>query len=205
MPPPPPFEVLMPEIESRSRRHYSHCNPELREERVQESVCAAWALYDSAVRRKNFRFTPATLAWYANRATDERRKFGGGTIRTDALDGSHVGLDDLDCDGLRQVAEALIHETTPVLDQVRVLIDYPEFMTLLPERERDVVRKLAEGWRRGEIAGYWGVSPARITQLLHGVADAYVAYLGVPGFEYRARKQEKRKRGRKPKEPRAAA
>ncbi len=113
---PPPFEVLLPEIEERSRRHYSRCNPELREEQVQETVCAAWALYDSAVRRGNLRFTPATLAWYANYATDEGRKFGGGTIRTDALDRSHVSLEDLDRDGLRQVAEALIHETTPVLD-----------------------------------------------------------------------------------------
>ncbi len=90
---PPAFETIMPEIMARSRRHYSHCNPELREERIQESLCAAWSLYDSAVARENYRFTPCTLALYANRAVDSGRKFAGGTICSDALDQSHVSLD----------------------------------------------------------------------------------------------------------------
>ncbi len=203
---PPAFETILPEIEERSRRHYNHCDPELREERIQESLCAAWALYDSAVRRENYRFTPCTLAWYANRATDEGRKFSGGTIRSDALDKSHVGLDDLDADGRSRIAEALIQRQTPVLDQARIGIDWPEFLRLeLTERERDIVTKLAEGWKKVEIARYVGLSPARITQLLAGVADAYVGYLGRPGFEYRARKQGKRKPGQQAGKRRNAA
>ena len=75
----------------------------------------------------------------------------------------------------------------------------------MSQEERDVVRKLAEGWKKIEIAQYLGVSPARVSQLLAGVADAYVAYLGTPGFEYRARKQEKRKQGRQPRKLRAVA
>ncbi len=203
---PPAFETILPEIEQRSRRHYSHCDPELREERVQESVCAAWALYDSAVRRGNFRFTSATLAWYANRATDEGRKFGGGTIRTDALDGSHVSLEDLDADGRSRIAEALVQRQTSVFDQARIGIDWPNFLRLeLTERERDMVTKLAEGWKKIEIARYLGVSPARVTQLMAGVADAYAAYLGMPGFEYRARKRGKQDPGRRPHQATAAA
>ena len=202
---PPAFETILPEIQARSARHFSHLNAAARSEAVQESACQAFALYASAIARNNFRFTPCTLAWYANKSVDSGRKFGGGTICSDALDRTHVSFDDLDRDGLRQVAEALIHEATPVLDQVRVLVDYPEFMMLLPEREHDVVRKLAEGWKKVEIARYLGVSPPRVTQLLYSVADAYVAYLGLPGFEYRARKQEKRRSGRQPRRQRAVA
>ncbi len=204
---PPPFETILPEIKDRSRRHYSRCDPELRDERVQESLCQAWKLYDSAVRRGNYRFTPCTLAWYANRATDEGRKFAGGTIRTDALDaGRALSFDDLDEDGRSRIAEALVQRRTPVFDQARIRIDWPEFLRLeLTERERDVVTKLAEGWRRSEIARHLGLSPARVTQIMAGVADAYVEYLGLPGFEYRARKVERRGEARPPNKRRAAS
>ena len=203
---PPAFESILPAIEARSRRHYSQYPAERREEAVQESVCAAWALYDSAVRRGNFRFTPCSLAWFANRAVDEGRKFGGGTIRTDALDKSHVGLDDLDADGRSRFAEALVQRRTPVFDQARIRIDWPEFLRLeLTERERDIVTKLAEGWKKIEIAQYLGLSPARITQVMAGVADTCVAYLGLPGFEYRARKSAGRNHRRRAGKRRDAA
>ena len=203
---PPAFESILPEIESRSRRHYAHFPPERRDEAVQESVCHAYSLYTSAVARGNKRFTPCTLAWFSNKAVDEGRKFAGGTIRTDALDGSHVSFDDLDADGQSRIAEALIQRQTPVFDQARIRIDWPQFLRLeLAERERDVVTKLAEGWKRVEIARYLGVSPARVTQILSGIAESYAEMFGLPGFEYRAWKQEERKPGRKPKKPRAAA
>ncbi len=203
---PPPFEVLVSEIEARSRRHYNQCPAERREEAVHESVCHAYGLYKSAIARRNYRFTPCTLAWYANKSVDEGRKFGGGTIRADALDRSHVGLDDLDADGRSRIAEALVQRQTPVFDQARILIDWPEFLRLeLTERERDMVTKLAEGWRRIEIARHLGLSPGRVTQIMEGVADAYIAYLGLPGFEYRARRQEKHRPGRQAGKRRDAA
>ena len=203
---PPAFETILPEIENRSRRHYSRCGPELREERVQESLCAAWALYDSAVRRGNCRFTVCSLARFANMATDEGRGFAGYTT-TDALDcGRGVSLDDLDSDGRSRIAEALIQKQTPVFDQARIRIDWPEFLRAdLTERERDITTKLAEGWRRVEIARYLGVVPSRVTQIFDGIAESYAGMFGLPGFEYRARKQEKRKAGRQPGKPRRAA
>ena len=203
---PPAFETILPEIEARSRRHYGRYPTERREEAVQESVCHAYGLYTSAVARENYRFTPCSLAWYSNKAVDEGRKFSGGTIRTDALDRSHVGFDDLDADGRSRIAEALVQRQTPVFDQARITIDWPGFLRLeLTERERDVVTKLAEGWKRVEIARYLGVVPSRVTQITDAIADAYVEMFGLPGFEYRARKQEKRQPGRKPRKSRAAA
>jgi len=190
---PPAFETILPEIESRSRRHFSHLRAAGRDDAVQESVCQAFALYDSAVRRGNYRFTPCTLAWYANMAVDEGRRFAGYT-KSDALDHGAVGFDDLDSEGQSRIAEALIQRQTPVFDQARIRIDWPEFLRLeLTERERDVVTRLAEGWRRSEIARYLGVVPSRVTQILGGIAEAYVEMFGVPGFEYRAWKQKKRR------------
>ncbi len=201
---PPAFETIMPEIKSRSCRHYSHLNPAARDEAVQESMCQAWNLYRSAVQRGNHRFTPCSLAWFANRAVDEGRRFAGYTT-TDALDRA-IGFDDLDSEGLDRIARALVQRQTLVFDQARIRIDWPEFLRLeLAERERDVVTKLAEGWKRIEIAGYLGVSPARVTQLLDEVAEAYAGMFGLPGFEYRAHKQQKRRPGRQPRRLRAVA
>lgn len=188
---PPPFETILPEIKDRSRRHYSRCNVELRDERVQESLCQAWKLYDSAVRRGNYRFTPCTLTWYANRAVDEGRRLAGYTT-TDALDRHRaISFDELDGDALDRVARMLADWQLPILEQVRVIIDYPPFLESLPEREREIVRMLAEGWKRCEIAARVGVTPARVTQILAGVADSFVATFGLPGFEYRARGEER--------------
>ncbi len=202
---PPPFDTILPEIEDRSRRHYSRCKPELRDERVQESLCQAWKIYDSAVRRGNYRFTPCTLAWYANRAVDEGRRLAGYTT-TDALDRHRgVSLDDLDGDGMDRVARMLADRQLPILEQVRVIVDYPPFLESLPERERDIVRMLAEGWKRCEIAARVGVTPARVTQILAEVADSFVATFGLPGFEYRARREEDGNEARRLSKRRAAS
>ncbi len=204
--PPPAFETILPEIQARSARHFSHLNAAAHDEAVQESVCQAYALYESAVRRRNFRFTPCSLAWFANRAVDEGRRFAGYTT-TDALDrGRAIGFDDLDADGRSRIAEALIQRQTPVFHQVRIKCDWPEFLRVeLSERKRDIVTKLTEGWKRVEIARYLGVVPSRVTQILGEVADSYVEVFGLPGFEYRARKQEKRRPGRQPRKLRAVA
>ncbi len=203
---PPAFETILPEVESRSRRHFSHLNAAAQDEAVQESICQAFALYDSAVARGNYRFTPCTLALYSNRSVNSGRKFAGGTIASDALDRSHVSFDDLDSEGQSRIAEALVQRRTPVFDQARIRIDWPEFLRLeLTERERDIVTKVAEGWKRVEVARYLGVSPARVTQILDGIAELYAGMFGLPGFEHRARKEEKRRPGRRPKKPRVAA
>jgi len=204
---PPAFETIMPEIASRSCRHFSHLRAAARDEAVAESVAQAWGLYRSAVASRNFRFTPCSLAWFANRAVDEGRKFSGGTIKKDALDrGRAISFDDLDEDGRSRIAEALIQRQTPVLDQARIRIDWPEFLRQdLTEREAWMTDELAAGSTRSEIAGELGLSPARVTQLFGRVAEAYEEKLGTPGFEHRARKQQKRQPERKTKKPQAAA
>ena len=202
---PPAFETILPEVESRSRRHFSHLRAAAQDEAVAESVAQAWGLYRSAIARGNHRFTPCTLAWYANRAVDSGRRFAG-YKKSDALDHGAVGFDDLDADGQSRIARALVQRQTPVFDQARIRIDWPEFLRLeLAERERDIVTKIAEGWKRSEIARYLGVVPSRVTQILAGVAQAYEERFGRPSFEYRARKQEKRRPGRQSRKLRAVA
>ena len=203
---PPAFATIMPEIEARSRRHYAHLPAADQDEKVQESVCQAFALYDSAVRRGNGRFTPASLAIYANRAVDQGRRFAGYTT-TDALDqGRSVSLSQLDSEGWTRIGEALVQRWTSPLDQARIRIDWPAFLTNdLAEREAFMTDELAAGSTRSEIARELGLCPSRITQLLGRVAEAYEERFGTPGFERRARRQGRRRAGRQPRTVRAAA
>ena len=206
MSPPPPFESILPEIERRSRRHYSRLRAAAQDEAVQESVCQAFALYDSAVRRRNLRFTPCSLTWFANRAVDEGRRFAG-YKKSDALEGGRaISFDDLNADGWSRIGEALVQRQTPVFDQARLKIDWPQFLRDdLTEREAFMTDEIAAGSTRSEIARALGLSPPRITQLFGRVAEAYETRFGVPGFEVRARRQGRKKQGRKPKAARAAA
>ncbi len=206
MSPPPAFEAILPEIESRSRRHYSRLPGAAQDEAVQESVCQAFALYDSAVRRRNFRFTPCSLAWFANRAVDEGRRFAG-YKKSDALEGGRaISFDHLDADGWSRIGEALVQRQTPVFDQARLKIDWPEFLRDdLPERQAWMTDEIAAGSTRSEISRELQLSPARITQLFGRVAEAYEEKFGTPGFEVRARRQGLKKPGRKPRAARAAA
>ncbi len=205
MPPPPPFEVIMPEIESRSRRHFWHLRGAARDEAVAESVAQAWGLYRSAIARGNHRFTPYSLTWFANRAVDSGRRFAG-YKKSDALDHGAIGFDALDAEGQSRIARALIQRQTPVFDQVRITIDWPEFLRSdLGEREAWMTDELAAGSTRSEIARELGLSPGRVTQMFDGVAEAYKERFGTPGFERRARKQEKHRPGQQPKKLRAVA
>ena len=149
---------------------------------------------------------PCSLAIYANRAVDGGRKFAGYTT-TDALDKARaVSLDQLDSDGWTRIGEALVRRQMSPLDQTRVKIDWPNFLRSdLTEREAFMTDELAAGSTRSEIARELGLSPARVTQLFGQVADAYEEKFCTPGFEHRARKKEKRKPGRQPKEARTAA
>ena len=71
--------------------HYHRLDPDAREEAVQESTCLAWRMFMSAVERGRVDangnaadpdlppITACSLAWYANRAVDDGRRFAGST------------------------------------------------------------------------------------------------------------------------------
>ena len=79
----------LPEIESRSRQHFSRLDPDGREEAVQESSCMAWRMFMSAHERGRIDvhgnsthegtppITACSLAWFANRSYDSGRRFAG--------------------------------------------------------------------------------------------------------------------------------
>jgi DNA-directed RNA polymerase specialized sigma24 family protein len=170
------FEFILPEISRRSARHFSHLPADAREEAVQESIVQAWALFRSARKRGNDRCTPATLSWYAHQAVDAGRKFGGYTKR-DALDRT-VSLERFADGGVNKVGLNLLGRYPNPLEATRVSLDWASFEDLLTERQRDIVTKLSEGWRRSEIAQYLGLTPGRVTQILKHVASAYREMFG---------------------------
>ncbi len=57
---------------------------------------------------------------------------------------------------------------TPVPDQVVFRIDWPQFLSKLPERDRKMVEFLARGHSNREAADAFGISRSRVSQLRRG-------------------------------------
>lgn len=187
----------LPAITERSRLHYSKLDPDAREEAVQDCVCEAWIMYQSAARRgkassasKEGAATPATLARYSNRSYDSGRRFCGSSS-TDVM-----------ADGTRQTGRSTVHtlgrrkeddehdmagvladpriDTQP-LERVRVNHDYPFMIEMSPlsRRARQVWKCLLSDWGPGHvvrIAKRLKVSPGRVCQAKEELAKAFEAW-----------------------------
>jgi len=187
------FETrFLPEIEQRSRRHYSQLDPEAREEAVQDCLAQAWITFRSA--RKNGKTsdvatqgcaTPATLAFYTNRLYDSGRRFVG-THRNDVLAAACRAkkrslADVADEDG--EVVEVLADhrvENRP-LEKLRVKHDYPYILrhSGLSRQALTVLVKVLEDNTVGSstrIARELGISPGRVTQIKQEIATAFAEY-----------------------------
>jgi hypothetical protein len=62
--------------------------------------------------------------------------------------------------------EEALHDNTlsPVADQVTFRLDFPAWLARLTERDHAIVENLMVGERTLDVAGKYGLSPARISQ-----------------------------------------
>ena len=141
------FEAMLPEIEERSRLHFSHLDPDAREEAIAESVAMVFQMYKSCRRRGNARWSPRLIIRHANRNVDAGRRMAGCSSR-DALDRA-ISLEELDAEGPEPIGRTLAAYAYPdPLEAARQKLDGAMFAQLLTEQERDIVKMLCDGWRR---------------------------------------------------------
>lgn len=96
----------------------------------------------------------------------------GFRVQTIPDQGSEIGSD---------LHEALCDNTlTPPDEQAAFRIDFPAWLATLTERDRRLVAKMLRGVGTGVLAGMFGVSPARISQLRREFFSAWRSFHGEP-------------------------
>ena len=158
-----------------------------RDDRIAETVAVAWGWFVRlAARGKDPRAFPSVLAGYAARAVQSGRRACGQLSAKDAgnectqwRQGFRVErLPTLTRQAFARVhgsagqramdafEERLQHNTqTPVDQQVAFRCDFPAWLQTQSERDRRLIQAMAANERTTTLAGKFGLSPARVSQL----------------------------------------
>jgi hypothetical protein len=167
---------ILPRAEAHGHIYFRHLqSPELKEEYLAEMVALTWRWHlRLAERGKDAIRFPTALATFAARAVRCGRKLAGMDSAKDVLSplaqqrqGFAVGKLP-DCSGLNGTAldEALHDNTrTPPDEQCAFRIDFPAWRATHADRDRRLLDDLMLGERTLDVAGKYGLSPGRVSQL----------------------------------------
>jgi hypothetical protein len=167
---------VLPKALSHGRVYFRHLrSAELKEEYIAEMVALTWRWHlRLAERGKDASRFPSALARFAARAVRSGRKLAGMDRAKDVLSpqarqrqGFAVGkLPDYSALDGSPLAEAL-HDNTqsPVVEQVCFRLDFPPWRASHAERDRRLLDDLMLGERTLDVAGKYGLSPGRVSQL----------------------------------------
>jgi hypothetical protein len=182
------FLSFLPRIELHGRVYFRHQNPDKREELVAEMVALAWKWFLRLVRRgKNPADFPSALATFAARAVQSGRGLCGCEPSQDVLSPVARRRHDFSVEPLPssllanheiiygqphgqelqdEFEERLRDNTvTPPDQQAAFRIDFPAWLGTRTERDRGIIRAMAQNERTQELSRAFGVSPGRISQL----------------------------------------
>jgi hypothetical protein len=167
--------LVLPKVLSHGHVYFRHLrSAERKEEYIAEMVALAWKWHRRlAERGKDATRFPTALATFAARAVRSGRRLAGMDRARDALSplaqqrkGFAVGkLPDCSLYG-NVFDEALRDNTqTPPDEQCAFRIDFPAWRATHTERDRRVLDDLMVGERTLDVAGKYGLSPGRVSQL----------------------------------------
>jgi len=159
----------------------------------QDLLCLSYTTYSSAFSRRyelslgelvnNMQYRAGELR------SEKRRHFGNkghnGTkdvysklryynddVRIMHLQGSE-GTDDVLIDSFHK-------RTTPIADKIAFRIDFKNFLTNLPERDRSILIKRIEGYQVNEISSLFNSSPSSISRCLKKMGEEIAVSLDIP-------------------------
>jgi hypothetical protein len=170
------LDLVLPKVLSHGRVYFRHLrSAELKEEYVAEMVALAWKWHlRLAERGKDAARFPTALATFAARAVRCGRRLAGTDRAKDVLSplaqqrkGFAVGkLPDCSALGGSPLDEALHDNTrTPPDEQCAFRIDFPAWRATHTKRNQRIIDALLVGGRTLEVAGRYGLSPGRVSQL----------------------------------------
>lgn len=181
------FLAMLPTIHRYAELAFRDLRGDNRDDAVQEVVantCVAFArLVDQGRADKAF---PTVLARFAIAQVREGRQVGASLNVRDVLS-RHARrkkgivverLDRMDRDNEGWI-EAVIEDThTPVFEQVWFRIDFPEWLSRLSFRNRQIAETLALGHSTQQVAKHFGISPGRVSQLRRELYDSWQRFHG---------------------------
>ena len=166
---------VLPRVLSHGRVYFRHLKcRDRREDALQEMIGLTWRWHlRLAEQGRDATCFPTALASYAARAVKSGRRLCGQERANDVLSPRaqqkrHFAVEKLpDMSTLSgsPLEEALQDNTvSPVPDQVIFRLDFPAWLARLTARDRSIVENLMVGQRTLDVAGKYGLSPARISQ-----------------------------------------
>ena len=181
---------VLPKVIAHGRVHFRGLKAERQEECIAEMVALTWKWHlRLAERGKDATRFPTALATFAARAVRSGRRLAGMDRAKDALSpqarqrhGFAVGtLPDYSTLDGSPLHEAL-HDNTqsPVGEQVCFRIDFPAWRLTRAERDRRVLDDLMLGERTLDVAGKYGLSPGRVSQLRREFLLGWRRYVSEP-------------------------
>jgi hypothetical protein len=182
---------VLPKVVSHGRVYFRHLrSAELKEEYLAEMVALTWKWHlRLAERGKDAARFPTALATFAARAVRCGRKLTGMDRAKDVLSPSArqrhgfavAKLPDYSTLDGSPLHEAL-HDNTqsPVDEQVCFRIDFPAWRLTRAERDRRLLDDLMLGGRTLDVAGKYGLSPGRVSQLRRELHDDWVLFCAEP-------------------------
>jgi len=182
------FLAMLPGIRSFADYAFRRLKSEARDEAIQEVTASAFVAYVRLVQlgRRHLAFASA-LARYAVAQYLAGRRTGSRLNSADVMAPGHrrrfriERLDEFDPhDGVWR--EAVVEDIrTPVADQASFRVDFPDWLSRLPNRERAVAQLLAASYTTGEVADEYGISPGRVSQLRRELQEAWERFHEEPG------------------------
>ena len=181
------FLALSPIVERHARVVFRGLDAEAREEAVAEAVAAAFEAHVALkARGRNPAAFPARLATYSVLRVQDGRHVGGRRSSRDVLSrkaqrrgfrveplpaSTRASFDNLYAEVHGQQKQDALEEClrdntqTSVPNQVAFRLDFPAFLQTLTERDRQMALALAEGHLAKHVAGQFGLTAGRVTQL----------------------------------------
>jgi hypothetical protein len=180
---------VLPKVLSHGRVYFRHLqSAELKEEYIAEMIALTWRWHlRLAERGKDATRFPTALATFAARAVRAGRRVCGQERGRDALSPSAQRRHGFRVSALPEVstlsdnplAEALHDNTqTPPDEQCAFRIDFPAWRASRTDRDRRVLDDLMLGERTLDVAGKYGLSPGRVSQLRREFLRDWRRYLG---------------------------
>jgi hypothetical protein len=183
--------LVLPKVLSHGRVYFRHLRcPHKKADAIAEMVALAWKWHRRlAERGKDAARFPTALATFAARAVRSGRRLAGSDRANDVLSplaqkrkgfalsplpgGSSLNGNVFD--------EALRDNTqTPPDEQCAFRIDFPAWRASRTERDRRALDDLRVGGRTLEVAGKYGLSPGRVSQLRREFLLDWRRYWGEP-------------------------